>query len=264
MKHTLEYELPVTWGRMTMCEAAGISPAFNSPVAATGLVSPSSCLQPGSRNVEVRVGEARLMGTLAWPCHPSGFVLFTRTGGRRGQDRLLSERLQREGFGTLLIDRILGSRRSGSELKAGHFQPLVEWLARQPEAAGRPVGCLGLGAAATGALVAARSSARIGAVVLCGGYPRLEQLFAVRVPTLLITGEEDYERLRLAHPELVRLGGSACLMSIPGTGPLGDPHGLEQAGSRAAQWFVRHLIMEPACRAAHARLPGGTDHGKAV
>ena len=231
----------------------GPMPPVAAPAAGRSLT-----LKAGARAVDIPGGVVRLKGTLAWPCHPSGFVLFTRVGrGKQAslQDLRLAAQLQTDGLGTLLIDRIIGPRGTDSDLKAGQFRAITEWLARQPESVGLPVGCLGIDVGAAAALVAAGLSARIGAVVSYGGNPDVlgELLFAVRAPTLLIVGNGGYERLRHAHPALVRPGGLAWLTTIPGTGALQDGRAPEEAGRRAALWFVRHLIMEPAWRADHAR-----------
>ena len=221
------------------------------PPATTPPVSRLHSLKAGARAVDIPAGVARLKGTLTWPCHPSGFVLVTPAPTSL-EDVRLAARLRVEGLGTLRIDRIIGARDSDPELQPGQLRAATEWLVRQPEAAGLPMGCLSVGAGA-GALVAAGSSAGIGAVVSYGGDPgRLgTRLYAMRAPTLLIVGDTDYERLRLAYPGLVRVGGPTWLVTIPGTGPLQDGHALDEAGRRAAQWFVRHLVMEPAWRAAH-------------
>jgi putative phosphoribosyl transferase len=180
-------------------------------------VGRSKFLDAGSRLAVIPAGSVRFKGTFAWPSHPSGFILITRT--RRGRQAGLEEarlaaRLHAEGLGTLVIDRLDGARATSPALQPEQIPAAVEWLAAQPEAAGLPLGCLGIGAGAGAALAAAASVARIGAVASCGGDPG--QPCGGRVPALEIVGGKDHERLRLA------------------------------------QWFVRHLVMEPAWRAVHS------------
>ncbi len=230
---------------------AGVRP----PVPRAPVEQPHS-RKAGARAVAIPVGDATLEGTLIWPCHPSGFVLVTRA--RRGrqaglEDVHLAARLRTEGLGTLLIERITGSRGSDSEFQPGQFQAAAEWLGQQPEAAGLPMGYLSIGVGTSGTLAAAGSSARLAAVVSYGGDPGVlgDRLYVLRPPTLLIVGDSDYERLRILHPALVRFGGPTWLTTIPGAASLHQARALEEAGHRAAQWFVRHLTLEPAWRALH-------------
>lgn len=202
----------------------------------------------GVRLAELTVGKRQFIGTLAWPCHPSGFVLLAPGRGsqqaRLQADRLASE-LRADGLGTLLVD-LIGRREQELELQVQRLLAATEWLVRQPEAAGLPLGYLGIGGGARVALQAAGRSARIGAVVVCGGPPGLdaEAWSLVRVPTLFLEGDHDEAGLRFGAAAMKRLGGPGWLSTVPGAGPRWEETGtLQGPGRCAAQWFVRHLVF---------------------
>lgn len=210
--------------------------------------------QAGSRPVEIPSGDRRLRGTLAWPCHPSGFVLLARgRDGKRAdvQSARLAAALRADGLGTLLLDRPAEPAVQGRAERARELLDATTWLAGQD--AGRlPLGYLGIRSGAAVALEAAAASPRIEAVVVCGGQPGMsvERLSKVQVPTLLIVTEADHEYFRLG---LNRLGGPKWVTALAGDDPLWESPGtLAAAGQRAAQWFVRYLVMEPAWRALHS------------
>lgn len=252
---------------MSPCQAPQNSTRFRGAAPPAGRCP---CRDAGSRPIEIRAGGVGLEGALAWPCHPSGFVLLVRArGGEQARltDQHLAARLRAEGLGTVWLDRPIGRRAHALEVQAERLAAATAWLAEQPEAAGLPLGLLGSGGSAATALITASSTARIGAVVvvLSGGRPdRLsERLSMVRTPTLLIVGERDDECLRLCHPAMPQPGGQKCLTTIPDAGArLEEAGALEEAGRRAALWFVRHLVMAPAWRAAHPAAGGEPPHDR--
>lgn len=226
----------------------------------TGIVR-APVLGAGARAAQIPAGAAGLEGTLAWPCRPSGFVLFAGAGGR-GQVGLqnvrLAAQLRAAGIGTLLLDDRLGTTRSEGahelELQAERLRAATVWLAEQPEAAGLALGYLGSGVGAAAALAAAATApVPIEAVVSCSGRPDLlgGQLSAMRAPALLIVGSRDDEGLRLNRAALTRLAGPKRLVAITGAGPrFGEAGTLGEAGRWAAEWFVHYLAMQRRWHAA--------------
>lgn len=216
-------------------------------------------LEAGARAARIPAGAVGLEGTLAWPCHPSGFVLFAGAGGRVGLRNVrLAAQLRAAGIGTLLLDDRLGTTRSEGahelELQAKRLRAATAWLAEQPEAAGLALGYLGSGVGAAAALAAAATSpVPIEAVVSCSGRPDLlgEQLSAMRAPALLLVGSRDDEGLQLNRAALVRLAGPKRLVAVTGAGPrFGEASALDELGRCAAEWFVHYLAMERTWHAA--------------
>jgi putative phosphoribosyl transferase len=244
-----EQEVVMTQSTGTIDRSAAPTHRCFSPESAR--FAPS--LEAGVRTVEIPAGKSRLKGTLAWPCHPSGFVVLVRgRGGERSnfQSARLGFALRADGLGTLLLDHPTDLPVHGREDRVRELLDATEWLARQPEASGLPLGYLGIRSGATVALLAAAESARVGAVVVCGP-PSMsgERLAGVRAPTLLVVAEPDHEYFRLRFPGSERLGGSRWVTALPGGDPRWESTAtLAAAGRYAAQWFVRYLILEPAWR----------------
>ncbi|MGE5231275.1 MAG: hypothetical protein ACM3NS_05995 [Deltaproteobacteria bacterium] len=216
-------------------------------------------LAAGAREAHVGPVSEQLRAKLAWPCHPSGFVLVLRVGnGERGhEDERLAVQLARAGMGTAMID--LGPRapdsrgRSDGERLAVKVRTAVDWLRRQPEAAELPVGCYAAGAAVAPVLAALAVEA-VEALVARGGRPDLaDDLAAVTTPTLLLVGSRDEEGMRVARAALAKLGGPKRLAMVRSAGRrFADPGALDNAGRWAAAWFVQHLAMERTWRAARS------------
>ena len=201
-----------------------------------------------------------LPGILAWPTHPAGFAVLGHEGGSGSPSRRIlavARRLRAAGVGTLLLD--LGppggadrSASLGAEGLSGCLLAAAEWLASQPEAAGLSVGLFGTGAGAA-LRVAAGTAMPIGAIVSCGSCSDLPvaALDRVRAPTLLLAGARDPDALERNRQAYRRLGCAKRLIAIPGAGAsFEEPGSLEQAADWAAEWFVFHLALERAWRAA--------------
>ena len=231
---------------------------MSSPAAATRPFLPA-----GAREADVGPAAERLRTRLAWPCHPSGFVLLVRVGNgdRLSEDEHLAGQLAGAGMGTAMID--LGPRgadsrgRSDAARLADKVQAAIAWLRHQPEAAGLPVGCYSAGAGVAAVLAAAAGPVPMDAVVVRGGRPDLvENLGAVTVPTLLLAGSRDEEGIGVARAALAKLGGPNRLATVRSTGRrFADAGALDGAARWAAAWFVQHLAMERTWRAARSGTP---------
>jgi putative phosphoribosyl transferase len=216
----------------------------------------------GERTVAVPVGPLELPGTLAWPAHPSGIVLFAHgSGSSRLSPRniAVAHQLRSAGLATLLFD-LLTPREAEERanvfevpLLTGRLRAATEWVVTQPGVAGLLPGYFG---ASTGAAAALRAAAApgvaVGAVVSRGGRPDLagDALPAVRAPTLLIVGSRDEVVLELNRQAFRRLTCVKRLAVVAGATHLfEEPGTLEEAGRWAAEWFVEHLAMAPRSQA---------------
>jgi alpha-beta hydrolase superfamily lysophospholipase len=210
------------------------------------------------RPARIPAGGLDLQGSLAWPEHPSGLVLFAHGSGSgrfSSRNQRVARQLRECGMATLLFD-LLGEAESEArgnvfdiDLLAGRLQSGTEWAARQPEVMGLPLGYFG---ASTGAAAALRAAVHpvvpVQAVVSRGGRPDLagDALAGVTAPTLLIVGGRDFTVLDLNREALRRLTCEKRLVVVPGATHLfEEPGTLEEAAQWAAEWFVHHLSMEP-------------------
>jgi putative phosphoribosyl transferase len=205
----------------------------------------------GSYEFSIRSGKARLPATLTLPEHPSGLVLFAHGSGS-GRDsprnRRVSARLRSAGLGTLLFDLLTDAesarRRNVFEipLLAERLLTATRWIRSEHE--GLPLGWFGASTGAAAALQAAAEEPElVEAIVSRGGRPDLaENLSSVRVPTLLIVGENDTEVLELNRQAMMKLQGPRALQIIAGAGHLFEEgNSLEVVADYARHWFVRHL-----------------------
>ena len=214
----------------------------------------------GERPVTIPAGPASLPGTLAWPSHPSGIVLFVHGSGSgrlSPRNAMVAQQLRRAGLATLLFDLLTDAEARDRtnvfdiELLADRLLLATEWIVRQPETAGLAVGYFGASTGAAAALkAAAHSASPIGAVVSRGGRPDLagEALGRVQAATLLIVGGADepviemnewaLERLSAPVKKLVIVPGATHLFEEPGT--------LEEVARLAGDWFTQFLVRESA------------------
>lgn len=221
----------------------------------------NALLLAGQREIAVPIGTHQLPGTIAWPSHPRGIVVFAHgSGSSRLSPRnlMVAGQLRTAGFATLLFD-LLTPREAADRTKVFDIRLLAErltaattWLRGQPDVGGLPVGYFGASTGAGAALVAAADPALgIKAVVSRGGRPDLadEVLAQVRAPTLLIVGGLDDVVISLNEAALARLHCVKRLVIVPGASHLfeeGDT--LQQAAEQAAQWFAMHLAPSEAVR----------------
>jgi dienelactone hydrolase len=211
-------------------------------------------------HVEVQSGRVVLEGDLGIPDKPAGVVLFAHgsgSGRHSPRNRFVAEELRRGGLATLLIDllteeeeeedRYTAQLRFDLDLLSERLVGAADWLLRNRQTAGLPLGLFG---ASTGAAAALRASVEranaVQAVVSRGGRPDLAQdaLPRVRASTLLLVGSNDEAVIRLNRQALSWLPTSTPrkLVLVHGAGHLfEEPGALEEVSRLARDWFHRFL-----------------------
>ena len=203
--------------------------------------------------VEVSIAPLGLPGTLVHPAAGQGIVLFAHGSGSSRlspRNRLVAERLQRSGLGTLLFDLLqpeeADNRRNVFDigLLARRLALATDWV-RSGELRDVPIGYFGASTGAGAALVAETLTRhRIAAIVSRGGRPDLAgtALPRVQAPTLLIVGGRDREVIELNREALARLTCEKELTIVPGAGHLfEEPGALDEVVALAGAWFGARL-----------------------
>lgn len=194
--------------------------------------------------IAIPVDERELAATLHRPAEPAGVVLFVHgTGVDRhdARDLRLAAGLEKVGLAALQPD-LLDPRQACDpcnaldvELQCGRLLQALDWLERQPWAAGLPLGLFGGGIGAGVVLLAAASRPeRIRALVCRDGRPdsALFRVPAVTAPTLLLVERDDWPYRQVYDA----LPGPKELVVIP---RLGRAAGA--VGRHAQRWFTRYL-----------------------
>ena len=219
-------------------------------------VSPTPALQ----EVRIPAGPAWLTGDLALPLRSQGLVLFAHgsgSGRHSARNRQVAQRLQQDGFATLLFDLLtpeeeqvdLRTRehRFDIALLTRRMEEAARWTRRQAELWALPMGFFGASTGSAAALIAAAQLGReVAAVVSRGGRPDLAgapALAAVSAPTLLIVGGADHGVIELNESAYAQLRCVRELAIVPGATHLfEEPGTLEAVAGLAADWFARHLV----------------------
>jgi pimeloyl-ACP methyl ester carboxylesterase len=198
-----------------------------------------------------------LPGRLCLPAPPTGLVLFAHgSGSSRSSPRnaFVASVLHESWIGTLLFDLLTEQEATDRvnvfdvALLAERLLAAVRFVAGLEQTRHLPLGVFGASTGAAAALVAAARDPRVAAVVSRGGRPDLagRKLAAVHVPTLLIVGGDDTEVLALNERALALLDCEKRLAVVPGATHLfEEPGTLEEAARLAAEWFAKHLHMQP-------------------
>ncbi len=207
------------------------------------------------REVAIPVGPNTLQGTLRWLGKPGGVVVFAHGSGssrHSPRNQFVAGTLVEAGFATLLVDLLTieeGEDRAkvfDVALLANRLAAAAEWVIREPEMAGLPVGYFGASTGSAAALIAAAHTKLVSAVVSRGGRPDLawDDLSSVRAPTLLIVGGNDEPVLSWNRDALEQLTCPKELAVVPGATHLfEEPGALEKVAGLARDWFTRHLSV---------------------
>jgi pimeloyl-ACP methyl ester carboxylesterase len=206
-------------------------------------------------NREVRIAPIGLAGTLRVPVGSYALVIFAHgSGSSRFSPRniVVAEALNRIGIATLLFDLLTTAEEADRAnvfdipLLAERLVQAVDWIEREPDTRGFPVGLFGASTGAAAALVAAaRLGNRVGAIVSRGGRPDLAGavLDQIRTPTLLIVGGVDFGVIELNEQAIARLRGPKALEIVPDESHLfPEPGALEVVIGHAGEWFERYLV----------------------
>lgn len=207
------------------------------------------------KTIQIPYKELILEGELTIPDHPKGLIIFSHGSGSSRfspRNNMVAERLQDNGFATLLFDLLteeedrIYENRFNIPLLSERLVHATHWIKDQPVYTGAGVSYFG---ASTGAASALFAAAELGptvkAVVSRGGRPDLANVVAghVTAPTLLLVGSLDrvviglnekfFDLLR-APKELKIIEGASHLFEEPGK--------LEEVASAATRWFLKYMV----------------------
>ena len=212
--------------------------------------------QVEEREVDVLSGAVTLKGILAVPRNPVGVVLFAHGSGSgrfSPRNSYVARVLQNGGIATLLMDLLTEEEAQDRrlvfdiDLLTRRVLDATEWLSKQPETRGLPMGYFGASTGAAAALqAAAQKGESISAVVSRGGRPDLamDHLSKVKAPTLLIVGGNDEPVIELNRAAYNLLAGPKDLVIVPGASHLfEEPGTLEQVARLARDWFRRYMAQ---------------------
>lgn len=204
--------------------------------------------------VKIESAGVEIEGMLGLPENAQGVVLFAHGSGSgrfSPRNQFVAKVLRDGGIGTLLMDLLDPSesddRRKVFDIKllAERLKSATYWLQSNPNTSELNLGYFG---ASTGAAAALQAAAEMGdaikAIVSRGGRPdlALQYLRAVKAPTLLIVGGDDYPVIPLNQKAYEMLPGPKELAIIPGATHLfEEPGALEQVATRARNWFSEYL-----------------------
>lgn len=209
--------------------------------------------------VRIPAGSVILNADLAIPTDASVIVAFAHGSGssrHSTRNRYVAEVLNKYGFATLLAD-LLTEEEEVMDLRTRHLRfdipmladrliEIAHWLQREPQTKEMKLGWFGASTGAGAALIAAaRRPENVIAVVSRGGRPDLAEGYLpdVKVPVLLIVGENDGEVLQLNKSALAQLNPNSRskLEIVPNATHLfEEPGTLETAAFLAAEWFQTH------------------------
>jgi len=220
---------------------------------------------PRGTPVRLPLEGAVLDADLGLPDRPRGVVVFAHGSGssrHSPRNQFVAQRLQVEGFGTLLadlltpaekaVDQHTGRLRFDIDLLGQRVIALVDWLRRHPALAELSIGLFGASTGAAAALVAAAERPDdVAAVVSRGGRPDLagSALSRVTAPTLLLVGGLDTTVIDLNRSAERQMRGVVDLEIVEGASHLfEEPGTLDVVAARAGAWFNDHLSLDASKR----------------
>lgn len=207
-----------------------------------------------NESLMIKVGDVFLEGELTMPENPSGLIIFSHGSGSSRfspRNRLVSQFLNKNGFGTFLFDLLTQEedqdyeQRFDIELLSKRLEEVTRYLIKLPALNNIPLGYFGASTGAASALIAAsKLQNKIKAVVSRGGRPDMASgyLEDVEAPSLLIVGELDFDVLNLNKQALEEIAGKKSLKIVEGATHLfEEPGTLEQVAELSLDWFIQNL-----------------------
>ncbi|RPJ38975.1 MAG: alpha/beta hydrolase [Planctomycetaceae bacterium] len=211
-----------------------------------------------SQDVEIRIADVTLHGTLAIPDQARSIVLFAHGAGSSRfspRNQYVAHILQGAGLATLLMD-LMTEREERSDaitrtlafdipFLAERVEAATDWVLSNEATRNLRIGYFGASTGAGAALMAAAHKPDVvGAVVSRGGRPDLaaEVLPEVKAPTLLIVGGWDTPVIEMNREAAALLQVENKLVIIPGATHLfEEPGTLDEVADYASQWFTQYL-----------------------
>jgi putative phosphoribosyl transferase len=204
--------------------------------------------------VNIPINSIQLEGELAIPPNAKGLVIFAHgSGSSRLSPRniFVAQKLQKGGLATLLVDLLSEAEdadyqsRFDIPLLAERLTAITDWVVHNQRTEYLLVGYFGASTGASAAMMAAIGAEdTVKAMVSRGGRVDLayETAETLKVPTLLIVGQEDYG-VREANEEVfLKLKCEKKLAVIPkATHLFEEPGTLERAADLASAWFREYL-----------------------
>ncbi len=209
------------------------------------------------RSVRIDLEPFHLEGTVRLPDGAWGLVLFVHGSGRSEPGRrvpVFARVCEESGLATLILDLVTQKEeeldedwkldRPNIDLLAARAAIAADFAAADPELGQFPLVLVGMGAAASSALVtAAERGARVAEVVSYDGWPgEVEpELAVVTSPTLLLALDGDPKRLEANERVLPLLPAPGKALRLVAGSRSADPAIVEAAAREATAW-VRALL----------------------
>jgi dienelactone hydrolase len=206
-------------------------------------------------SVSFPLGAIELKGEIAVPEHAHAIVLFAHGSGSSRlspRNQLVASYLNKQGIATCVFDLLTEeedrnvSNRFNIELLAQRLEDVTKWISSQDSYRHMRLGYFGASTGAAAAFMAARDLHQVSCIVSRGGRPDLvmKDLPFIRIPVLLIVGENDVDVIEFNKQAFEKLQGEKLIEIIPSASHLfEEPGAMEKVCVLAANWFRFH--MEP-------------------
>jgi len=205
--------------------------------------------------VDVPIGPLTLQGDLVLPRGARGLVLFAHGSGssrHSPRNQYVARVLEQRSLATLLVDLLTRDEEAIDDrtaqyrfdipMLARRLVAIIDWLRRQPQTDGLPIGLFGASTGGGAALMAAAERpAEVAAVVSRGGRPDLAATALPRVdaPTLLIVGGFDGPVIQMNRDAMRQMRNDVRLEIVPGATHLfEEPGALDRVAALAAEFFA--------------------------
>ena len=207
---------------------------------------------------DVSIDPLGLSGHYVRPDNAVGLVLFAHGSGSSRlspRNNYVADALNQAGLATLLFDLLTEEESANRDnvfdipLLSGRLEMATDWIKRQEDLKGLPLGYFGASTGAAAALVAAANDENglVYAVVSRGGRPdmAIPVIDKVKAPTLLIVGGNDFGVIELNEEAYAAMHCEKELQIVPGATHLFEETGtLDQVINLTANWFLSHMKIE--------------------
>jgi putative phosphoribosyl transferase len=211
--------------------------------------------------VHIPINSLELEGKLVLPPKAKGLVIFAHgssSSRHSSRNTFVAQQLRKEPLATLLVDLLSEEedsdyqRRFDIGLLTERLVAITDWAAHYELTKHLNIGYFGASTGAAAAMLAAVGAEDVvKAIVSRGGRVDLayEATDTLRVPTLLIVGQQDHG-VREANEEVfLKLKGKKELAEIPyATHLFEEPGALGRVAGLASEWFKEYLSQAYQCQ----------------